>query len=123
MKITRLNSSKTLVITVGSSNYGCTVNVSPQGGAEGLRIRTAGRAHTPELSPVVAHAFRGAILGRSLQHHDVDRPGGVASAGPDQALPIPSESRLNVGDGQSTDGKPEECKSHCEMSVHSEDEH
>lgn len=67
--------------------------------------RSALRGHQPELPPVVADAFRSAILGRRLQHHNVDRPGGVAPAGPDPALPVPSGPRLNVGDGQSTDGK------------------
>lgn len=58
-----------------------------------------------ELSLVVGDAFRSAVLCRTLQHHDVDRPGGVASARLDPALPVPSEPRLDVGDGQRTEGK------------------
>lgn len=37
----------------------------------------------------------------------MDGPGGVAPAGPDLTLPLPSETRLNVGDGQGTGGKQE----------------
>lgn len=49
-----------------------------------------------ELSLVVADAFGSAVLGRALQHHDVDGAGGVAPARPHPALPVPGEAGLNV---------------------------
>ena len=49
-----------------------------------------------ELSLVVGDAFGSTVLGRTLQHHNVDSPGGVAPARPDPALPVPGETRLNV---------------------------
>jgi len=52
--------------------------------------------HSLELSLVVGDAFRGTVLGGTLQHDDVDGPGGVATARLDSALPVPGEPRLNV---------------------------
>lgn len=63
--------------------------------------------HLLELSFVVGDAFRGTILCRTLQHHNMDSPGGVAPARPDPALPVPSKTRLNVWDGQCADGRHE----------------
>lgn len=49
-----------------------------------------------ELSLVVGDAFRITVLCRTLQYHNVDSPGGVAPARSDPALPVPSETGLNV---------------------------
>lgn len=62
-------------------------------------------ASQPEFSLVVGDPFWSAILGRALQDHNVDGPGGVAPAGPDPTLPVPRRARLDVGDGQRTGGE------------------
>ena len=54
----------------------------------------------PELPPVVGQAFVRAVLGRVLQHHDMDRAGRVAAARAHAALPVPRGAGLDVGDGQ-----------------------
>ena len=50
----------------------------------------------PELSLVVVYTFRVAVLGRTLQHHNVNCPGGVSPARPDPTFPVPSETRMDV---------------------------
>lgn len=67
-----------------------------------MRISVSVYVNQPEVSLVVGDAFRSAVLGRTLQHHNVDSPGCVASACPDTALPVPSKARLDVRDGQRT---------------------
>lgn len=61
--------------------------------------------YEPELSLVVGHTLGGAVLGGALQHHNVDRPGGVSSAGPDPTLPVPRKTGVDVCDGQCTEEK------------------
>lgn len=57
---------------------------------------------SPELPLVVGQFFRGAVFGRALQDHDVDRAGVVPSAGPHATLPVPRGAQLDVGYGECT---------------------